>query len=195
MFACGEGRQQHAPPSRIQRIVQLAADSSALRRYVQLQEGDIQFEQMQWTAVSPAEKGYSYMEIYNVYEAADGSREYYVLEFELDTTQLQARQPITDYQLVVKPDTAFIQLEEQAVFQLEKKLLLQAGGQQFEVYKLLGFRHPQDREAVHYKYWSPEFGTLLIYSGEKETFELTADPHRQEAIPQLIDAIKRDIHP
>lgn len=193
--ACSSVEPDALPTSQIELASYLAHRPQAYQRYVQLNGEEVLFEQEQWGLIRRLDSlpGYQQVEVYNVYEAEDGTREYYVLEFALDTTNTASRQSVLDYQVVVEPDTAYIQLNEENTFQLKAHRRMQVGNQSFEVYKLWGYAHPMDTQPVHHKYWTPRLGTLMIYAGKNDTFELVEGNIDADTLSMLQASLKQAI--
>lgn len=195
LIACQPPGSISQEQRQIAEVVAITEQDRFFQQYVQIQDTEIAFEQEQWTKIESLDslEGYRHLEVYNVYEAEDGSKEYYVSEFELLLRDTIQRQLISDYQVIVKKDTAYIQLSTENDFRLSQKFEYQIKNKIYKVYKLFGYAHKSDKDPVHYKYWSPDFGTLMIFSGQNESFELKKGRGEEEIIQVLLKEIKGEM--
>lgn len=154
-----------------------------LKRYLYTVDGQSEEEDQLWNKVLlSSDSVYTQIAITNIYQKNESEREYYALEQIIDLRDTTLRQPVIEYQFVITPDTAFIRLADQQE--------LRYTGIHFEkTYLLEGFAHKGNPEPEQYRWWSPKYGDVLIWYGEKRFLELT-EPLPQD-IQQRITLLKQ----
>ncbi|MEZ4827004.1 MAG: hypothetical protein R3C61_12110 [Bacteroidia bacterium] len=137
---------------------------------------------------SPEGNFYHHREIFSEYKNGRGGFEYSVIEFIIDVSDSLNRQKYEEYELVDDRDSVYISSVSPFEFLMTGKVNVNYSGKIYPIYRLDGYAHPGDPEPSHYKFWSPEFGIVLIWYGDGVLFELMESPHLTD--PQLILAIK-----
>ncbi|MEL6853238.1 MAG: hypothetical protein AAFP92_32305, partial [Bacteroidota bacterium] len=143
------------------------------------------------------QKRFRHFELYNTFqgEGAAATKEYYLSEMELDLTQMGTRQDLINYQVLESPDSSWFSGLEALEVEITEEQHLQLGDQAYTWYELKGYAHAGDDAPGHYKYWSPEFGTLLIWYGHGLTYELEKSGLKplDQHLEQIKDAIRQQL--
>ncbi|MCI4668128.1 MAG: hypothetical protein MRZ79_08195 [Bacteroidia bacterium] len=146
-------------------------------------DGLIEEKDQLWSEVtSPQPEVYIQKSITNIYEKNKSHKEYYALEQIIDLSDTTNRQPIFEYQFVVNSDTAFVRV-------FDEKELRYTGISVDGIYLLEGYAHDGDPSPEQFRWWSPTYGDLIIWYGEKRFLTLTK-PISPE-IRQLLEVLKQ----
>lgn len=150
-----------------------------------------------WVQILPINEGQNYqqVEVYNVYKGSNHEREYYVQELVIDPKDTSSRQPILDYQFVISPDSIYFTSTTPYEFKIVGKQMVSKEGKMYEIYQLFGYAHIGDLTPSHHKYWSPEFGTVLMWFGDDRYFEMIKPEKAawQSVLEELKGTIKAGI--
>ena len=134
-------------------------------------------------------------ELYNIFESENGTKEYYVLEMTLDAKETTQRQKVLDYRLFESPDSVFLANGDVTEILIADHFTLNTSNKDYEVFLFNGYSHEGDPEPVNLRFWSPVFGTLLIWYGDDITYELvsTGNPAEEETLLNLRKQIKLNL--
>lgn len=185
------------PPAlrRLAPVVQLAELPGPPHRYAQYTPQGVQVSAESRVEIryDSARHCWQHREVYHRFRSQHTGTEYYIYECCIAPGDT-ARRPFLDYRVVVRGDTAYVTDLDRLEFQLAERLDLGPEYPDLEVYRLFGFAHAGDPDPGHYKYWSPQTGTLLIWFGQGTTYELTAAPGWKAAeLQALIARLKRTL--
>ena len=159
--------------------------------YIFEEGGEETSEEQQWSQISWKEASWSYLEIYNQFEREDGQQQFNLFEFRFDPEALGRRFTVLDYELRIQNDSSWFALPTELEAGLDSVLVFDKD----TIYRILGYAHKGDTSPGHIRYWSPEYGTLLVWYGKDRFFELI-DPYpglNKNRINQLTDLIRQDI--
>lgn len=140
-----------------------------IRKYRYEIDGKPQEEDQLWNKVEARDDSiFTQVAITNIFTKGDKQKEYYALEQIVDLRDTTHRQPVIEYQFVVNPDTAYIRVADQ-------KELRYTGISYEKIYLLEGFAHKGNPTPEQYRWWSPQFGDVMIWYGERR-FLVLSDP-------------------
>jgi hypothetical protein len=157
--------------------------------YQSSENGQVDLEERSFVKVEALnESEYRHFEVYNVYEAENGTREYYISEFVFDTNDSVERQKIKDYQLVIKDDSVSEAEGNDYEFLIEVSQAYTLADQSYELYLLSNFGHVGAQQPDQYSVWSPSCGIVLSWYGDDRWFSLNqSDYLEEEALAFLRD--------
>jgi hypothetical protein len=162
--------------AQLARYVKLVNANQGRRSYRYFEKGNNAKEETQWSVIqADTSQGLFFSgEVYNVFQPdSSSSTEYYVLEFAFGGEDQLSRWAVRDLQFVASEEgLRLTQLNEQEL-RVADQFQYETTAGTFDIYKLEGYAHPEDMEPGHIKFWSPVFGTLLIWYGEDRKLELT----------------------
>lgn len=132
----------------------------------------------QWTLIEQiSQNRFHCLEVYDVFEYENGQKDYAVLEYTLDLQDTSSRAAVLDYRFRANADTAFYTDLARRGAQL-RKVAFEAEGH--TVYELASYEYYDSPDLSRLTYWTPAWGAILIYGGNKETFELVGLPDASE---------------
>ena len=140
--------------------------------YQQRMQGEVVVEEPQWTYIEALDSArqYLYRELFNIYQDEKGRVTYYLSESRFDLGEQAEKQLWLEYQIVVKPDTAFMSQATESLIKVSASRSYTVETDTFKVWKMLGYAHVMDEEPSFHKYWSPRLGTVLVWYGEDTYF-------------------------
>ncbi len=166
LFSCTETLSEVA--QKRQTIEALVQNSKQKQSYLYEEAGKVIEEEVQWSLVEKKDGNWTYLEIYNQFLTETGQREYNLYEFHFDPNNVGGRFPILEYELRVYQDSAWFALTDELQASLDGVLSI---GED-KLYRIYGYAHVGDAAPGHMRYWSPDYGTVLIWSGNQDFFQL-----------------------
>ena len=179
---------------KLEKLKALKNNPSSSYTYHEFRSDTVTTEEKQSVLIEQMSDGrYLSTELYNIYVSEDKITEYYVLEMKLDPVDTTQRQKVLDYRLFEAPDSVFLASRDVTEILIRDHFSLHSNHKEYEVFLLNGYSHEGDPDPVNYRFWSPEYGTLLIWYGEDITYELvdTGNPSEEEILLNLRSQIKR----
>lgn len=172
LMGCNGGASLENNP--MAEIASFVEQNLGKRIYQYFEGNQAEESEVQWSRVEQGTSAnmFKSTEVYNTYQANAHSKEYYVQQFSFNTQDKESRFPVHDFQFLVNKGSYMLTDSKEYEGQLAEKQQFKISDRIYVVYKLLGYAHVGDAEASHHKYWSPEFGTLLIWFGEKRFLEM-----------------------
>ncbi|MEM7374289.1 MAG: hypothetical protein AAF587_37185 [Bacteroidota bacterium] len=172
MMGCNNGASLADNP--MAEIARFVEENLGKRIYQYVDGEDRQESEVQWSRIEedPSTNIFTSTEVYNTYQADADTKEYYVQQFSFNSMDTETRLPVHDFQFSANKGSYILTDSKKYELKLAEKLKLKIRDRIYIVYKLLGYAHVGDEEASHHKYWSPEFGTLLIWFGEQRFLEI-----------------------
>ena len=151
-------------------VVTLTQTDSPAYIYQSREGESIGAKENQWTSIVLSSDGkYQVTEVYNLFEAENKEKEYFVLAYDLDPNDTLKRMEVRDYRFRTTADTAFYS-------DLTTRGARLAGEVGKGLLKIYGYEYLDTPAPVHIKYWHPKVGMVLMYSGGETYFELTKAP-------------------
>ncbi|MDX1907868.1 MAG: hypothetical protein SF053_12615 [Bacteroidia bacterium] len=199
MTACGRHQTlfdrsapEDLPPQLRELAIAAAAygDPSYVRTYTFTDGNQPVRTEVTWLRLDPGQR-IRQREVYHVFDSrALDTREYYVTEMRLDLQDTVSRQLFLDFRIVADRDTARVVIADRQEVRVNRIDTLVVGGESEVVARLLGYAHEGDDRPGHHKYWSPRYGTLLVWYGNGTRLTLTdAPPAQRDQALALVAAV------
>ena len=178
---------------KLRKLKTMNKDESTTYTYHEFRSDTVTTEEKQSVLIEQhSENQFLSTELYNIYQNENGVKEYYVMEMRLDVTDTTQRQQVLDYRLFESADSVFLSGGDVTEILIKDHLTLSAEDKDYEILLFNGYSHLGDPEPVNLRFWSPIFGTLLIWYGNDVTYELvrTGNPNEDEILTNLRKQIR-----